>query len=237
MNTAKREAQSLPMTDQKRRCEGIPSVKKVNFRRNSKTTDLAKGNEFQSNSNLKVKRSKKPRRRASCSSCSESEAGADEKNHVLPKMDVAHVDDNSSEHDKNPLMALRPSEQKNCCSTPVSSRGHGMQNCVPLVSESIRRRELSAGQHADSPLIGTPGTKSLVNNSSFYDDDVALASLNLSEIITSSCGTINVVEGADSLNSLKDAKGSANQFYGLPLRVKDLLHKFKGIETLYGKSW
>ena len=232
MNTTKREAQSPPVNDQKRRCEGVPSVKKVNFKRNSKTTDLAKGNEFQRNSNLKVKRSKKTRRRTSCSSCSESEAGVEEKNHVLPKMDVVHVGDNSSELDKNPLMALRLSEQKNCCSTPVSSSGHGVQNGVSLVSESSHKRELSVGQHVNSPF-GTPGIKSLINNSSFYDDDVALASLNLSEIITLSCGAINVVEGADSLNSLKDF---TNQFYGLPLKVKDLLHKYKGIETLYGKS-
>ena len=35
MSTAKREAQSLPMTEQKRRRESVPSVKKVNFTHNS----------------------------------------------------------------------------------------------------------------------------------------------------------------------------------------------------------
>lgn len=228
MNSVKREGQSLPMTEQKRRREGVPSVKKVNFRRNSNnvlTGESAKVNEIQKNAALKVRRSKRSKRRTSYSSCSESEIG--EKDLRLSRIDV---DNNSREHAENDLIAVRVSVsgQKNFCSTPVLRRRNGMQDCVGDVSKTIHEREQSFGQLANSPFGAGIGT--VVNSSSFYDDDVALATLNLSEIISSSCGTSKAVEGGNGASSLTS---ESNQFYGLPLKVKELLYKFKGIETLY----
>lgn len=234
MSTAKREAQSLPMTEQKRRRESVPSVKKVNFMHNSNsalTADHPKNNETQKKSGLKVRRSRKSRHRTSYNSCSESEGGVDEKSSRLSKIDVTN---NREElQDGKRLNAVNAQEQKNCCSTPVSRRGNDVKDCGAHVSQNVHEREQSFGRHAINSPFGT-GIKSMVNNSSFYDDDVALAALNLSEIITSSGVASTAVEGDNGASLLTN---ESNQFYGLPLKVKELLHRFKGIETLYGKIW
>jgi len=189
------------------------------------TGECAKVNEIQKNAGLKVRRSKRSKRRTSYSSCSESEIG--EKDLRLSRIDV---DNNSREHAENDLIAVHVSGQKNCCSTPVLRRGNGMQDCMEDVSKTIHEREQSFGQVANSPFGA--GIKCVVDNSSFYDGDVALATLNLSEIISSSCGASKTVEGSNSASSLTE---ESNKFYGLPVKVKELLYKFKGIETLYGK--
>lgn len=196
MNTAKREAQSIPITEQKRRREGVPTVKKLNFTR--KTSEPAiKSNEIQRKAGLKVRRSKRSRRKSSYSSCSASEVVVNEK---------------KKHSEGKPLNAFQPSEQKkNCCSTPVAR-----QPSVACVPERVQ--ELQAFSPASSSFL--------------YDDDVALAALNLSEIITSSCGTSDTVKGDITIRSRKE---ESNQFYGLPVKVKELLQKLKGIETLYGK--
>ena len=226
MNTAKREAHSLPRNDQKRRCEGVPSVKKVNFRRSNDcvlTADHAKDNKIPKTSGLKVRRSRRSKRRSSHSSCSESEVGGNGKNSELSK------NEDRSVNCQNPLAVVDVSGQKNCCSTPIR-KGNDMQDCVAQVSASVRKHEQTFERDASSPF-GT-GIKSIVNNSSFYDDDGVLASLNLSEIITSS-GASNPVQ-RDS-NCTSSMKKESNQFYGLPVEVKELLQKFKGIGSLYGK--
>lgn len=196
MNIAKREAQSILITEQKRRREGVPTVKKLNFTR--KTSEPAiKSNEIQRRAGLKVRRSKRSRRKSSYSSCSESEVVVNEKK-------------KHSEGKAKPLNVFQPSEQKNCCSTPVAR-----QPSVACVPERVQ--ELQAFSPASSSFLS--------------DDDVALAALNLSEIITSSCGTSDTVKG-DIVSSRQEG---SNQFYGLPVKVKELLQKLKGIETLYGK--
>ena len=68
--------------------------------------------------------------------------------------------------------------------------------------------------------------------SSFYGDDSALAALNLSEIITSSAASVPAQRDICT-SSMKE---ESNQFYGLPRQVKELLQKYKGIESLYGKN-
>lgn len=211
MNTAKREAHSLPMNDQKRRREGVPSVKKVNFRRKL-TADHAKSNEIQKTSDLKVKRSRRSKRRSSYSSCSESE--------VNEKRPAGKC--------KNPSTDV-VFAQENYCSTPVR-RTSDMQNCVAQVSASIHKHEPTFEEHISSPF-GTD-LKSVVDTSSFYGDDSALAALNLSEIISSSSAASDPVQRENCINSMKE---ESNQFYGLPLKVKELLQKYKGIESLYGK--
>lgn len=196
MNTAKREAQSIPITEQKRRREGVPTVKKLNFTR--KTSEPAiKSNEIQRKAGLKVRRSKRSRRKSSYSSCSESEVVVNEK---------------LKNSEGKPLNAFQPSEQKNCCSTPVAR-----QPSVACVPERVH--ELQAFSPASCSFLS--------------DDDVALAALNLSEIITSSCGTLDTVKGDIIASSRQEG---SNQFYGLPVKVKELLQKLKGIETLYGKT-
>ena len=215
MNTAKREAQSLPMNEQKRPCKGVPSVKKVNFTRKDNcvfTVELQKANEIQRNTGLKVKRCKRSRRRSSYNGSGKSKNG---------------------DYDEKPLTSVYDVfEQKNCCGTPVARRpsGNDIQESDACAPERIQERKQSLGQQVFSPF--ETGIKSVVNNTSFYDDDVALAALNLSEIITSSSRASNEVEQDHLTNSLQ---AESNQFYGLPLKVKELLHKFKGIETLYGK--
>ena len=200
MNTAKREAQSILITEQKRRREGVPTVKKLNITRKNHCTTTPepaiKSNEIQRKAGLKVRRSKRSRRKSSYSSCSESEVVINEK---------------EKHSEGKPLNAFQPSEQKNCCSTPVAR-----QPSVACVPERVQ--ELQAFSPASSSFL--------------YDDDVALAALNLSEIITSSCGTSDTVKGNITVMSRKE---ESNQFYGLPMRVKELLQELKGIETLYGK--
>lgn len=202
MNTAKREAESIPITEQKRRREGVPTVKKLNFTRKNHCTTTSepaiKSNEIQRKAGLKVRRSKRSRRRSSYSSCSESEVVVNEKKKL-------------SEGKAKPLNAFQPSEQNNCCSTPVAR-----QPSVACVPERVQ--ELQAFSPASSSFL--------------YEDDVALAALNLSEIITSSCGTSDTVKGDIIASSRQEG---SNQFYGLPVKVKELLQKLKGIETLYGK--
>ncbi|CAH3199256.1 unnamed protein product, partial [Porites evermanni] len=127
------------------------------------------------------------------SSCSESEVVVNEK---------------KKHSEGKPLNVFQPSEQKNCCSTPVAR-----QPSVACVPERVQ--ELQAFSPASSSFLS--------------DDDVALAALNLSEIITSSCGTSDTVKG-DIVSSRQEG---SNQFYGLPVKVKELLQKLKGIETLY----
>lgn len=198
MNTAKREAQSIPITEQKRRREGVPTVKKLNFTR-KKSEPAIKSNEIQRKAGLKVRRSKRSRRKSSYSSCSESEVVVNEK---------------LKNSEGKPLNAFQPSEQKNCCSTPVARQPSVALACVPE-----RVQELQ---------VFSPASFSFLS-----DDDVALAALNLSEIITSSCGTSDTVKGDIIASSRQEG---SNQFYGLPVKVKELLQKLKGIETLYGKT-
>ena len=226
MNTVKREACSQPMNDQKRRREGAPSVKKVNFRRSSNcvlTTDHAKDNKNQKTSGLKVKRSRRSKQRSSHSSCSESEV--DGKNSELSKSEKQPA----GKCEKS-LTGVAISEQKNFCSTPVR-RGNGIQDCASHVSASIQI-EQAFERHTSSPFGA--GIKSVLDNcySSFYGDDSALAALNLSEIITSSAASVP----AQHDNCTSSMKEESNQFYGLPLQVKELLQKYKGIESLYGKN-
>ena len=213
MNTAKRETYSLPMNDHKRRCEGVPSVKKVHFRRKL-TVDHAKSNEIQTTSDLKVKRSRRSKRRSSHSSCSESE--------VNEKRTAGKC--------KNPLQHEVVFAQ-NFCSTPVRS-GNDMQDYVAQVSVSVQKHEPKfEGQ--TSSLFGAD-FKSVVDTSSFYGDDSALAALNLSEIIGSSSVASTPVQRDNCITSMEEV---SNQFFGLPLQVKELLQKYKGIENLYGKRW
>ncbi|KAL9966164.1 hypothetical protein ACROYT_G024201 [Oculina patagonica] len=213
------------MNDQKRRREGAPSVKKVNFRRNSNCVltaeaDHAKGNENQKTSGLKVKRSRRSKRRSSLSSCSESEAGGDGKNRE------------SSKHGKQPneklceksLTGVVVSERKTYCSTPVR-RGNDIPDCVAHVSASIQVEQ--AFERQNSPFGA--GIRSIVENSSFFGDDSALADLNLSEIITSSAASVP----AQRDNCTSSMKEESSQFYCLPLQVKELIQKYKGIESLY----
>lgn len=189
--------------EQKRRREGVPTVKKLNFTRKNHCTTTSepaiKSNEIQRKAGLKVRRSKRSRRRSSNSSCSESEVLVNDKKKL-------------SEGKAKSLNAFQPSEQKNCCSTPVARQPS--VSCVPE-----RVQELQAFSPASSSFL--------------YDDDVALAALNLSEIITSSCGTSDTVKGDIIASSRQEG---SNQFYGLPVKVKELLQKLKGIETLYGKT-
>lgn len=205
MNTAKREAQSIPITEQKRRREGVPTAKKLNFTRKNHCTTTSepaiKSNEIQRKAGLNVRRSKRSRRRSSNSSCSESEVLVNDKKKL-------------SEGKAKPLNAFQSSEQKNCCSTPVARQPSVALACVPE-----RVQELQVFSPASSSFLS--------------DDDVALAALNLSEIITSSCGTSDTVKGDIIASSRQEG---SNQFYGLPVKVKELLQKLKGIETLYGKT-
>ena len=210
MNTAKREAHSLPMNDHKRRCEGVPSVKKVNFRRKL-TAAHAKSNEIQTTTDLKVKRSRRSKRRSSYDICSESEV-----NEKRP-----------SGKSKNPLTDVDFGQ--NFCSTPIR-RGNDIQDCVAQVSASVQKHEAKfIGQ--TSSTFGAD-IKCLVDTSSFYGDDSALAALNLSEIISSSSCASAHVQRDNCINLIKE---ESNQFFGLPLKVKELLQKYKGIENLYGK--
>ena len=222
MNTAKREAYSLPMNDQKRRREGVPSVKKVNFRRKL-TADHAKSNEIQTTSDLKVKRSRRSKRRSSYSSCSESEVDGNGKNRECSKNGKQPAG-----KCKNPLTDVVVFVQENYCSTPVRRR-NDIQDCVTQVSASIHEHEPKFEGHASTPF--RTDLKSVVDTSSFYGDDSALAALNLSEIISSSSAASDPVQRENS--SMKE---ESNQFYGLPLTVKELLQKYKGIESLYGKG-
>ena len=208
MNTAKREAHSLPMNDHKRRCEGVPSVKRVNFRRKL-TADHVKSNEIHTTSDLKVKRSRRSKRRSSYSSCSEGE--------VNEKRTAGKC--------KNPAVGFA----QNFCSTPVR-RGNDIQDCVAQVSASVHKHEPNFEGQTSSPF-GTD-FKSVVDTSSFYGDDSALAALNLSEIITSSSAASAPLKRDNCIRSMKE---ESNQFFGLPLEVKELLQKYKGIENLYGK--
>ena len=202
MNTAKREAQSIPITEQKRQREGVPTAKKLNFTRKNHCTTTSepaiKSNEIQRKAGLNVRRSKRSRRRSSNSSCSESEVLVNDKEKL-------------SEGKAKPLNAFQSSEQKNCCSTPVAR-----QPSVACVPERVQELQ-----------VFSPASSSFLS-----DDDVALAALNLSEIITSSCGTSDTVKGDIIASSRQEG---SNQFYGLPVKVKELLQKLKGIETLYGK--
>ena len=210
MNTAKREAHSLPMNDHKRRCEGIPSVKKVNFRRKL-TADHEKSNEIQTTTDLKVKRSRKSKRRSSYSSCSESEVN---ENRPSGKCKNSSTD---------VVFA------QNFCSTPVRRR-NGIQDCAAQVSASVHKHEPKFEGQTSSPFGAD--FKSVVDTSSFYGDDSALAALNLSEIISSSSAASAPVQRDNCISSMKE---ESNQFFGLPLKVKELLQKYKGIENLYGE--
>lgn len=205
MNTAKREAYSLPVNDHKRRCEDVPSVKKVNFRRKL-TADHVKSNEIQTASDLKVKRSKRSKRRSSHSSCSESEVNEQRRSGKC----------------KNPLTDVVFAQ--NFCSTPVR------RDCVAQVSASVHKPEPKFEGQSSSPF-GTD-FKSVVDTSSFYGDDSALAALNLSEITSSSSAASAPVQRGNCVTSMKE---ESNQFFGLPLEVKELLQKYKGIGNLYGK--
>lgn len=229
MIPVKREAHCPPETEQKRRCKGVPS-RKVNFGHNSAdvlaTADHTKGREVHKNTGLKVRRSKRSKRRTSNSSCSESEFLAVEKEG--PKLDVPWTGLDASSDVERQEKALLLSEHRNCCSTPVLKRGHDLLDCVPVVSESILEREQSARRYAITPLV--KGCEGQANNFSFSDDDVALASLDLSEIIKSSGTALNTAGEGNGPNS---GQVTSNQFYGLPMKVTELLRKIKGIETLY----
>lgn len=211
MNTAKRETHSLPMNDHKRRCEDVPSVKKVNFRRKLTADKLnyAKSNEIQATSDLKVKRSRRSKRRSSHSSCSETEVN----------------EKRSAGECKNPSTEVIFGQ--NVCSTPVR-RGNDIQDCVAQVSASVQKHEPKFEGQTSSPFGAD--FRSVVDTSSFYGDDSALAALNLSEIFSSSSATSAPVQRDDC--SMEE---ESNQFFGLPLQVKELLQKYKGIENLYGK--
>ena len=210
MNTAKRETYSLPMNDHKRRCEGVPSVKKVNFRRKL-TADHAKSNGIQTTSDLKVKRSRRSKRRSSYSSCSESEVN----------------EKRTAEKCKNPLTEVVFAQ--NVCSTPVRS-GNDIQDCVAQVSASVQKHERNF-EGRTRPPFGAD-FKSVMDTSSFYGDDSALAALNLSEIISSSSATSVPVQRDNCISLMEE---ESDRFFGLPLQVKELLQKYKGIENLYGK--
>lgn len=231
MIPVKREAHCPPETEQKRRCKGVPS-RKVNFGHNSAdvlaTADHTKGREVHKNTGLKVRRSKRSKRWTSNSSCSESEFLAVEKEG--PKLDVPWTGLDASSDVERQEKALLLSEHRNCCSTPVLKRGHDLLDCVPVVSESILEREQSARRYAITPLV--KGCEGQANNFSFSDDDVALASLDLSEIIKSSGTALNTAGEGNGPNS---GQVTSNQFYGLPMKVTELLRKIKGIETLYGE--
>lgn len=217
MESFKREAQSLPTNEKKRPCNDLPLVKKINFNRcNSKCAidreDVFEGGEIQTNCSSNRRRKTRSRRVNSQSSFCTRDVGPEKMTGISEATDVPHVSMIVEEDEKDSSDVLCRSEHKGVCNTP---RGHDMVNGFSPFSKSFHM-----GKH--SPF-GT-GVTSLINNSSFYEDDVALASLNLSEIITSSCSSSN------------DLVDDSCQFYGLPMKVKEMLRKFKGIETLYGKA-
>jgi len=125
---------------------------------------------------------------------------------------------------KNPLTDVDFGQ--NFCSTPIR-RGNDIKDCVAQASASVQKHEAKFGGQTSSTFGAD--FKSLVDTSSFYGDDSALAALNLSEIVSSSsCASAHVQR--DNINSIKE---ESNQFFGLPLKVKELLQKYKGIENLY----
>ncbi|XP_068670682.1 helicase POLQ-like isoform X1 [Montipora foliosa] len=204
METAKREAQSLPMSEHKRPRNGVPSVKKITFSRCESTcVSLAKDDEIRKNRSFNTTKSKSSRRSTSRKSFRESDVCAEKRTADI----VDDIDHGLS-------------GQNAFCSTPFLSRVHDKDGSSSFCKTFNQRK--------DSPFRN--GFKSLINNSSFYDDDADLAALNLSEIITSSCPASNALGDDNDQTSLKDA---CDQFYGLPMKVKELLLKFKGIETLY----
>jgi len=101
---------------------------------------------------------------------------------------------------------------------------------VAPVSASVHKREPKFEGQPSSPFGAD--FKSVVDTSSFYGDDSALAALNLSEIISSSAAASAPVQRDNCESSTKE---ESNQFFGLPFEVKELLQKYKGIEHLYGK--
>lgn len=222
MNTTKREAPPAPINDQKRSREDVLVVKKLNFRRGSTSAnELTKDSKNKQISPLNVRRSRRVKRRSSYGSSSESDVGG-----VRKKHDSSKDEDQPMRKREKPLTGFEVAEQKNCCSTP-NRMGNDMKGCEAQFSENIHKPEQTFAQLVASPF----GMKSGLNNSSFYDDDGTLAALNLSEIITSSAG----VDPVQSGNCASSTKEEENQFYGLPLKVKELLQKYKGIESLYGK--
>lgn len=223
----KREAHSLPTNDQKRRREGTPSVKKVNFRRSNDcalTAVHAKNSETQKTSVLNVKRSRRIKRRSSQSSCSESEAGGNGRSRESAKNDGKQPVGKCTKSSTDVVVPGKISY----CSTPVR-KGNDMPDCADRVSASIQI-EQALGRHVCSPFAA--GMKIAVDSSSFFGDDSALADLNLSEIISSTTAS----DPAQCNNCASIGKEEAKKFYGLPLQVKELLQKYKGIENLYGKK-
>ena len=227
MNTVKREAHSLPTNDQKRRREGSPYVKKINFRRSNEgalTAVHAKDIETQKTSVLNVKRSRRIKRRSSQSSCSESEAGGNRKSGESSKNDGKQPVGKCTKSSTDVVVPAKI----NYCSTPVG-KGNDMPDCAARVSARIQI-EQAFGRHVSSPF--SAGMKSVVDSSSFFGDDSALADLNLSEIISSTTAS----DPAQRNNCASIGKEDSKQFYGLPLQVKELIQKYKGIENLYGKK-
>ena len=223
MNTIKRTANCASTNDQKRLRKDVVAVKKINFRRSNEelTIDRVKDYKVKKTSTLDVRRSRRSKRRSLNGSCSESEM-VDDRKKVEPSME----DDQPVRKREKSLTGLKVAEEKNrYCSTP-NRTGNDIQDCEAELSARYFKREQTNATSVSSPF----GFKSLINSSSFCDDDGVLAALNLSEIITSSAA-LNRTQG--NLAILPEEE--ENQFYGLPLKVKELLQKYKGIDSLYGK--
>ena len=223
MNIVEREAHSLPTNDQKRRREGTPPVKKVIFRRRNdcaSTAIHAKDSETQKTSVLNVKRS----RRSSQSSFNEIEAGGNGKSRESSKNEEEQPVGKCTESSTDVVVPVKISY----CSNPVRKG-----NDITEIAASGIQIEKALG-HGSSHFPG--GMQNEVDSSSVFgddsDSDSALADLNLSEIISSTAAS----DAAQRNNCASIGKEESNQFYGLPLQVKELLQKYKGIENLYGKK-
>lgn len=221
MNTIKRTANCASTNDQKRLRKDVVAVKKINFRRSNEelTKDRVKDYKIKKTSTLDVRRSRRSKRRSLNSSCSESEM-VDDRKQAEPSME----DDQQVRKREKSLTGLKVAGEKNrYCSTP-NRTGNDIQDCEAELSARYFKREQTNATSVSSPF----GFKSLINSSSFCDDDGVLAALNLSEIITSSAA-LNRTQGNLAILPEEEEK----QFYGLPLKVKELLQKYKGIDSLY----
>lgn len=174
MNTIKRTANCASTNDQKRLRKDVVAVKKINFRRSNEelTIDRVKDYKIKKTSTLDVRRSRRSKRRSLNSSCSESEM-VDDRKQAEPSME----DDQQVRKREKSLTGLKVAEEKNrYCSTP-NRTGNDIQDCEAELSARYFKREQTNATSISSPF----GLKSLINSSSFCDDDGVLAALNLSE--------------------------------------------------------
>ena len=241
MNSTAGKTNVALFSNHKQEYQDIPEIKKLQFshKRTRKCLSLAStGVLSQKTNNLIVKRSKRSKLRTSSSSCSESEICSEE-NFRESRTSGVREQEIFELWSPNLIDFVDNTEKKAYCSTPIGRNNIQKERLVPILRSSALMKKQGTPQ-CERIVNSTFDTSinAVVKGTSFHGDDGDLAALNLSEIIARSARLEPVRENSCCSFSepFPDTEnGKWQMFYGLPMTVKELLHKYRGIESLYGE--